>query len=61
LKPVLEEDSADESPGGDGEAALVESHERHHELLRGCGTDSLPGTLHSKAAVSGGSWPASTR
>jgi hypothetical protein len=33
LKPVLEEDSTDEPPGGDGEAALVESHERHHEPL----------------------------
>jgi hypothetical protein len=61
LKPILEEDSADEPPGGDGEAALVEGHERHHEHLGGCGTDSSPGTLHSTVAVSGGSWPALTR
>jgi hypothetical protein len=27
----------------------------------GRGTDSSPGTLHYTAAVSGGSWPASTR
>jgi hypothetical protein len=36
LKPVLEEDSADEPSGGDGEAALVEGHERHHKPLGGC-------------------------
>jgi hypothetical protein len=45
----------------DGEAALVEGHERHHEPLRGHDTDSSPETLHSTAAVSGGSWLASTR
>jgi hypothetical protein len=61
LKPVLEEDAADEPPSGDGEAALVEHHERHHEPLRGRGTDSSPGTFHSTTAVSGGSWAASTR
>jgi hypothetical protein len=33
LEVVLEEDSPDESPGGDGEAALVEGHERDHEPL----------------------------
>jgi hypothetical protein len=30
LEPVLEVDTADEPPGGDGEAALVEGNERHH-------------------------------
>jgi hypothetical protein len=30
LKAVLEEDSTNEPPGGDGEAALVEGHERDH-------------------------------
>jgi hypothetical protein len=40
---------------------LVEGHERHHEPLGGRGTDSSPGTFHSTATVSGGSWPASTR
>jgi hypothetical protein len=29
--------------------------------LGGCDMDSLPGTFHSTAAVSGESWPASTR
>jgi hypothetical protein len=35
LKRVLEEDSADESPSGDGEAAFMEGHEQHNEPLRG--------------------------
>jgi hypothetical protein len=35
LNPVLEEDSADEPPGGDGKAALVESHKRHHKSFGG--------------------------
>jgi hypothetical protein len=35
LKPVLEEDSADEPPGGDGEAALVEDHKRDLKSLGG--------------------------
>jgi hypothetical protein len=40
----------------------VEGRERHHEALRGGrGTDSSPGTFHSTAAVSGGSWPTLTR
>jgi hypothetical protein len=49
LKPILEEDSLDESPGGDGEAALVESHERHHEPLRGARHGFITGNppLHS--------------
>jgi hypothetical protein len=33
LEPVLEENSANEPPGGDGEAALVEGHERDHKPL----------------------------
>jgi hypothetical protein len=33
LEPILEEDSPDESPGRDGEIALVEGHERDHEPL----------------------------
>jgi hypothetical protein len=32
LQPVHEQHSSDESAGGDGEAALVEGHERHHVL-----------------------------
>jgi hypothetical protein len=35
LEAVLEEDSTNEPPGGDGEAALVEGHERDHEPLGG--------------------------
>jgi hypothetical protein len=35
LKPVPEQHPADEPPGGDGDAALVEGHERHHEPLGG--------------------------
>jgi hypothetical protein len=31
LEPVLEENSTDESPGGDREAALMEGHERDHK------------------------------
>jgi hypothetical protein len=42
----------DESPGGDGEAALVEGHERDHESLGGHGTELSPGTFRSMAAVS---------
>jgi hypothetical protein len=30
LQPVHEQHSSDEPAGGDGEAALVEGHERHH-------------------------------
>jgi hypothetical protein len=30
LQPILEQHPADEPTGGDGEAALVEGHERHH-------------------------------
>jgi hypothetical protein len=33
LEPILKENSADEPPGGDGEAALVEGHERDHKPL----------------------------
>jgi hypothetical protein len=33
LEPILEEDAADEPPGGNGEATLVEGHERDHEPL----------------------------
>jgi hypothetical protein len=56
LKPVLEEDSADEPPDGDREAALMESHERHNEPFGGArDTDSSLGTLHSTVVVSGGS------
>jgi hypothetical protein len=33
LEPVLEENSADEPLGRDGEAVLVEGHERDHEPL----------------------------
>jgi hypothetical protein len=35
LQPILEQHPADESTGRDGEAALVEGHERHHEPLGG--------------------------
>jgi hypothetical protein len=35
LQPILEQHPADEPTGGDGEAALVEGHERHHEPLGG--------------------------
>jgi hypothetical protein len=35
LEPVLEEDDADELSGGNGEAALVEGHERDREPLGG--------------------------
>jgi hypothetical protein len=33
LEVVLEKDSTDEPPGRDGEAALMEGHERDHETL----------------------------
>jgi hypothetical protein len=33
LQPILEQHPVDESTGRDGEAALVEGHERHHEPL----------------------------
>jgi hypothetical protein len=55
LEPILEENATDEPFGGDGEAALVEGHERHHEPLGGRDTDSSPKTLHSTVAVSRGS------
>jgi hypothetical protein len=45
LEAILEKDSTNEPPSGDGEVALVE----------GCGMDSSPGTFHSTARVSGGS------
>jgi hypothetical protein len=35
LEPILEEDTTDEPSGGNGEAALVEGHERDHEPLGG--------------------------
>jgi hypothetical protein len=35
LQPILKQHSADELTGGDGEAAVMEGHERHHEPLRG--------------------------
>jgi hypothetical protein len=57
LEPVFQEDSLDEPPGGDGEAALMETT----YPLGGRGTDSFPGTFHSTAPVRGGSYPASTR
>jgi hypothetical protein len=62
LEPILEQHPADEPSGRDGEAALMEGHEEHHEPLGGGrGIDSSPGTFDSTVAVSGGSWPASTR
>jgi hypothetical protein len=61
LEAVLVEDPPDEPPGGDGEAAPVEGHERDHTAPGGRDTNSSPGTFHSTAAVSGGSCPASTR
>jgi hypothetical protein len=45
LEPILEENSADEPPSGDEEAALVEGHERDHEPLgarHGLFTRNLP-------------------
>jgi hypothetical protein len=46
LEAILEEDSTDEPPGRDGEAALVESHERNHEpfgrVQHGLVTGDLP-------------------
>jgi hypothetical protein len=33
LQPILEQHTTDEPTGGDGEAALVEGHERHHVPL----------------------------
>jgi hypothetical protein len=35
LQPIREQHPTDESAGGDGEAALVEGHERHYVPLRG--------------------------
>jgi hypothetical protein len=60
LESVLEENSVDEPPDGDGEAALVEGHERDHEPFGRARHGSSPGTFHSTVAVSRGSWPAST-
>jgi hypothetical protein len=34
LQPIREQHPANESAGGDGEAALVEGHERHHVSRR---------------------------
>jgi hypothetical protein len=45
LVAVLEEDSMDESPGGDGEAALVEGHERDHESFGRAWHRLVPGHL----------------
>jgi hypothetical protein len=61
LKPILEQHPADESPSKDGETALVEGHEQHHESLWGRDIDSSPRTFHFTAAVNGGSWPSSMR
>jgi hypothetical protein len=61
LKPVLKEDRPDEPPSGDGEAALVEHHERDNVPLGGRNTDSSPGTFHSMVSVSGGSCPMAIR
>jgi hypothetical protein len=61
MQPIREQHLADKPAGGDGEAALVEGHERHHVSLVGRGTDSSVGTIHSTTSVRGGSWPASTR
>jgi hypothetical protein len=61
LEALVEENSANEPLGGDAEAALVEGHERNHKPLGGHDTESSPGTFHSTASESGGSWPASTR
>jgi hypothetical protein len=33
LEPILEENSTDEPPDGDGEAALMQGHERDHKPL----------------------------
>jgi hypothetical protein len=45
LEALLEEDSTDESFGGDGEAALVEGHERDHESLVRARHGLIPGHL----------------
>jgi hypothetical protein len=55
LEAVLEEDSPDEPPGGDGEPSLVEGHERDHVPLGGHDTDSSSGTFHSTSALNRGS------
>jgi hypothetical protein len=44
LQPVLEQPPADEPPGGDKEAALVEGHERHHKPLGGAARTRRWGT-----------------
>jgi hypothetical protein len=45
LEPVLERDTTDELTGRDGEAALVEGHERHHKSLRGARHGLIAGNL----------------
>jgi hypothetical protein len=35
LQPICEQHPTDEPAGGEGEAALVEGHERHHISLGG--------------------------
>jgi hypothetical protein len=45
LQPILEQHPADEPTGEDGEAALVEGHERHHEPFRGARHRLVPGDL----------------
>jgi hypothetical protein len=35
LQPIREQHPSDQPAGGDGEAALVEGHERHHISLGG--------------------------
>jgi hypothetical protein len=61
LQPVREQHPVNEPAGRDGEAALVEGHERHQYPVGGRDTDSSAGTIHLTASVRGRSWPTSTR
>jgi hypothetical protein len=54
LEAVLEDDSMNEPPGGDGEVTLAEGHERDH-IPPGRARHRLVTGHHSTTAVSGGS------
>jgi hypothetical protein len=61
LQPVREHHSLDEPTSGDGEAALVEGHERHRVPIGRAWHGLAGGDDPLMASVRGGSWPASMR
>jgi hypothetical protein len=61
LQPVREQQPANESTGGDGEAALVEGHERHHVPAGRAWHGLVSGDDPFDDLSKGGSYPTSTR